>query len=200
MHRIFVCGKGRKHVIADSALKRIQVDARSRRLNADQHHLGFALRTGGALKWSRRNGGRQGLGLGHGASLHKRREHNTLGHRYCPGRGPAMEQVYAAGNSAASQFGPLAPIAPALTPVFAAQLKEDGMSRRQQKNAQTHEAAADEPSPARLPIVPTRTSPYRCSSFRSAGRRCGGGTCALRPVVPSKIVRRHLHRCRPMVR
>ena len=89
----------------------------------------------------------------------KRREHNTLGHRYCPGRGPAMEQVYAAGNSAASQFGPLAPIAPALTPVFAAQLKEDGMSRRQQKNAQTHEAAADEPSPARLPIVPTRTSP-----------------------------------------
>ena len=34
----------------------------------------------------------------------KRREHNTLGRRYCPGRGPAMEQVYAARNSAASQF------------------------------------------------------------------------------------------------
>ncbi len=41
----------------------------------------------------------------------KRREHNTLGHRYCPGRVPATEQVYAAGNSAASQFGPLPPIA-----------------------------------------------------------------------------------------
>ena len=72
MHRIFVCGKGRKHVIADSALERMQVDARSRRLNADQHHLGFALRTGGALKRSRWNGGRQALGLGHGASLHKK--------------------------------------------------------------------------------------------------------------------------------
>jgi hypothetical protein len=72
MHRIFVRGKGRKHVIADSALKRMQVDARSRRLNADQHHLGFALRTGGALKRSRWNGGRQALGLGHGASLHKK--------------------------------------------------------------------------------------------------------------------------------
>jgi hypothetical protein len=92
MHRIFVRGKGRKHVIADSALKRMQVDARSRRLNADQHHLGFALRTGGALKRSRWNGGRQALGLGHGASLHKKAgAQHSLGHRYCPGRGPAME-------------------------------------------------------------------------------------------------------------
>ena len=112
MHWIFVRGKGRKHVIADSALKRIQVDARSRRLNADQHHLGFALRTGGALKRSRRNGGRQGLGLGHGASLHKRREHNTLGHRYCPGRGPAMEQsIRRRELSREFDSGPLAPIA-----------------------------------------------------------------------------------------
>jgi hypothetical protein len=72
MHRIFVGGKGRKHVIADSALKRMQVHARSRRLNAEQHHPGFALRTGGALKRSRWNVGRQALGLGHGASLHKK--------------------------------------------------------------------------------------------------------------------------------
>jgi hypothetical protein len=50
VHRIFVGGKGRKHVIADSAFERQQVDARSCRLNAGQHHLGFAPRTGGALK------------------------------------------------------------------------------------------------------------------------------------------------------
>jgi hypothetical protein len=44
-----------------------------------------------------------------------------------------MEQVYAAGNSAASQFEPLKPIAPALTPVFAAQLKGRRYVETQQK-------------------------------------------------------------------
>ena len=72
MHRIFVRGEGRKDLIADSALKRKQVDARSRRLDADQHHLGFTLRTGGTLKRSRWNGGRKALGLGHRASLRKK--------------------------------------------------------------------------------------------------------------------------------
>jgi hypothetical protein len=65
MHRIFVHGKDRKHMIADSAFKRVQVDARAYWFNADQHHLGFAPRTGGTLKWSQR----QDLGLGHVASL-----------------------------------------------------------------------------------------------------------------------------------
>jgi hypothetical protein len=69
MHRIFARGKGRKYVIADGALKRMQVNARAYRLDADEHHLGLAPRTGGALKSSRWNGGRQTLGLGHGASL-----------------------------------------------------------------------------------------------------------------------------------
>ena len=49
MHRIFIRGKGRKHVIADTALKRMQVDARACRLDADEHHLSLAPRTGGAL-------------------------------------------------------------------------------------------------------------------------------------------------------
>jgi hypothetical protein len=34
-------------------------------LDADEHHRGFAPRTGGALNWSRWNGGRQALRLGH---------------------------------------------------------------------------------------------------------------------------------------
>lgn len=72
MHRILVRGKGGKQMIADGAFKRMQVDARSRRLNADLHHLGFALRAGRALKRSRWNGGRQALGFGHGASLAKK--------------------------------------------------------------------------------------------------------------------------------
>jgi len=58
-------GKSRKYVIADSALKRIQVDAWAFSLDADEHHRGFAPRTGGALNWSRWNGGRQALRLGH---------------------------------------------------------------------------------------------------------------------------------------
>lgn len=111
MHRIFVRGKGRQQVIADGALKRMQVDARSRRLNADQHHLGFALRAGGALKRSRWNGARRALGFGHGASLTKRRERNTLSRRYCPGRGPAMQQVYARRELSRESIRALAPIA-----------------------------------------------------------------------------------------
>ena len=55
------------------------------RLDADEHHLGLAPRTGGALEWSQWNGGRQALGLDHGASLMNRREHNTLSLRYCRG-------------------------------------------------------------------------------------------------------------------
>jgi hypothetical protein len=56
-------------VIADSAFKRMQVDASGAGwLDADEHHLGLALRTGGALKCNRWNGGRQALRLGHDAS------------------------------------------------------------------------------------------------------------------------------------
>jgi hypothetical protein len=69
LHRIFKRRKGRKYVIADSAFKRVQVDAWACRLDAGEHHLGLALRTGGALKGNRWNGGRQALRLGHDASL-----------------------------------------------------------------------------------------------------------------------------------
>src|SRR5215813_4416424 len=48
MRRIFVGGKGRKYVIADSALKPVQVRAWAFWLDADEHHRSFALRTGGA--------------------------------------------------------------------------------------------------------------------------------------------------------
>ncbi|MBV8700648.1 hypothetical protein [Bradyrhizobium sp.] len=51
--RIFKRGQGREHVIADGAFKRMQVDARACRLDADEHHRGFAFRTGGALECNR---------------------------------------------------------------------------------------------------------------------------------------------------
>jgi hypothetical protein len=57
-HGVFIRGKGLKYVIADSAFKRMQVDARACRLNAGEHHRGLALRTSGALNCSERKGGR----------------------------------------------------------------------------------------------------------------------------------------------
>jgi hypothetical protein len=69
MHRIFMRGKSRKYEIADSALKRIQVDARVCQLDTDEHHRGLALRTSGALNCNEWNDGRQALTLGHDASL-----------------------------------------------------------------------------------------------------------------------------------
>ena len=69
MHRIFIRGKRREYVIADSALICVQVHAWSFWFDADEHHPGFALRTGGSLKCNRRwNGGRRALRLGHNAS------------------------------------------------------------------------------------------------------------------------------------
>ena len=54
-------GKGLKHLIADSAFKRMQVDHRGAYgLDADEHHLDLALRTGGALNCNERDDGRQG--------------------------------------------------------------------------------------------------------------------------------------------
>ena len=68
LHWVFIRGKGPKYVIADSAFKRVQVDASGACwLDADEHHLGLALRTGGALNCSEWNDGRQALSLGHGA-------------------------------------------------------------------------------------------------------------------------------------
>jgi hypothetical protein len=65
-HGVFVCRKGLKYLIADSAFKRMQVDAHGAcRLDGDEHHLGLALRTGGAPNCSERNDGRQDLRLGH---------------------------------------------------------------------------------------------------------------------------------------
>ena len=82
LHGVFICSKGLKDLIADSAFERMQVDVPGGVwLDADEHHRGVALRTGGALKWSRKNGGRQVLRLGHGCFPTNRREHKTLGHR-----------------------------------------------------------------------------------------------------------------------
>jgi hypothetical protein len=64
VHGIFMRGKSRKYVITDGALKRIQVDAWVFWLDTDEHHPGFAPRTGGALECNRCNGGR----LGHDVS------------------------------------------------------------------------------------------------------------------------------------
>ena len=68
IHRIFIGGRGRKDLMADSAFIRMQVDAWACRLDADEHHPGLALRAGGALKCNRWNGGRQALRYGHDAS------------------------------------------------------------------------------------------------------------------------------------
>jgi hypothetical protein len=68
-------------VTADGTFKRMQVDARACWLDAGEHHLGLALRTGGTSKCNGWNGGRQVLRLGHDASPSNRRERNTLCHR-----------------------------------------------------------------------------------------------------------------------
>jgi hypothetical protein len=48
-HGVFIRRKGRKYLIADGAFKHMQVDGPGAcRLDADEHHLGLALRTGGA--------------------------------------------------------------------------------------------------------------------------------------------------------
>jgi hypothetical protein len=59
LHVVFIHGKGLKYAIADSAFKRVQVDAPAACwLDADEHHLGRALRTGGALNCGEWNDGR----------------------------------------------------------------------------------------------------------------------------------------------
>jgi hypothetical protein len=67
---VFKRGKGRNYLMADSAFKRLQVDAPGACwLDANEHHLGPALRTGGAPNCSEWNDGRRALRLGHDASL-----------------------------------------------------------------------------------------------------------------------------------
>src|SRR5437016_12414523 len=70
LHGVFKRGKARKYLIADSAFKRLQVDAPGACwLDANEHRLGLALRTGGALNCSEWNDRREALRLGHDASL-----------------------------------------------------------------------------------------------------------------------------------
>jgi hypothetical protein len=69
LHGVFIRGKGLKFVIADSAFKRMQVEARAGWLDTGEHHRGLALRTSGALNCNEWNDGRQALRLGHDASL-----------------------------------------------------------------------------------------------------------------------------------
>ena len=69
LHGVIIRGKGRKYVMADSAFKRMQVDACACWLDTGKHHHGVALRTSRALNCHEWNDGRQGLRLGHDASL-----------------------------------------------------------------------------------------------------------------------------------
>ena len=69
LHGVFIRGEGFKCVIADSAFKRMQVDARACWLDTSEHHRGPALRAGGALICNEWSAGRRGLRLGHDASL-----------------------------------------------------------------------------------------------------------------------------------
>jgi hypothetical protein len=65
LYGVFIRGKGRKYVIADSAFKRMQVDPGAGWLDADEPHRGLAVRTSGPLNCNQRDGGRQALRLGH---------------------------------------------------------------------------------------------------------------------------------------
>jgi hypothetical protein len=56
-------------MFADSAFKRVQVDARAYWRDAGEPHRGPALRTGGTLNFGELNDGREAYGLGHDASL-----------------------------------------------------------------------------------------------------------------------------------
>src|SRR5947207_13437732 len=69
LHGVFISGEGLKYMIADSAFKRMQVDARACWLDTGESHRGLALRTSGALNCNEWNDGRQALRLGHDASL-----------------------------------------------------------------------------------------------------------------------------------
>ena len=69
LHRIFKRGEGRKYVIADSTFKRVQIDAWACWLDAGEHHLSLAVRTGGAPKRNEWDSGRWALRLVHDASL-----------------------------------------------------------------------------------------------------------------------------------
>ena len=106
-------GKTRKHVIADSAFERLQVGARACWLDTDEHHLGPAPWTGWALKRSRWNGGRQALGLGHGACFpYKQAGAQHSQSPVMPRCGPAMSKYVPRGSQTRVDSGPLVPIAP----------------------------------------------------------------------------------------
>ena len=78
-HGVFIRRKSLKYLIADSAFKRMQVDAHGAcRLGGDEHHLGLALRTGGTPNCSEWNDGRQVLRLGHDASLEQAGAQHSL--------------------------------------------------------------------------------------------------------------------------
>src|SRR6478672_1071108 len=66
------------YAIADSAFKRMQVDARACQLDTDEHHRGLALRTSGALNCNEWNDGREALRLGHDASLEQAGAQHSL--------------------------------------------------------------------------------------------------------------------------
>ena len=79
LHGVFKRGKARKYLIADSAFKRLQVDAPGACwLDANEHHVGLAVRTGGALNCSEWNDGREALRLGHDASLEQAGAQHSL--------------------------------------------------------------------------------------------------------------------------
>ena len=79
LHGVFKRGKARKYLIADSAFKRLQVDAPGVCwLDANEHHLGLALRTGGAPNCSEWNDGREVWRLGHDASLEQAGAQHSL--------------------------------------------------------------------------------------------------------------------------
>jgi len=69
LHGVFIRGKGLKYMFTDSAFKRVQVDASAYWRDTGEPHRGLAPRTGGTLNCSEWNDGRQGLRLGHDASL-----------------------------------------------------------------------------------------------------------------------------------
>jgi hypothetical protein len=69
LHGVFIRGKRLKYMFADSAFKRVQVDARAHWRDNGEPHRGLALRTGRTLNFGEWNDGRETLRLRHDASL-----------------------------------------------------------------------------------------------------------------------------------
>jgi hypothetical protein len=80
-------------VIASGAFKRAEVEPYARGHNAREHHIGMALRAGGAVDMNV-DGIGQGTGFRHDASLDEAGAQHSLSPVVCPGEVTVMEPAF----------------------------------------------------------------------------------------------------------